>query len=205
MTGQLTLTVLEIIVLMLGAIILGITIHFFIVSRRSLNESIDETPGGRIRKEFSAWKLKYFNDIEQRDKEINLIKLQLAESLENYSNLAIEAEEKGIKNKKLQAEIESIQSNASTEDKPGYTEQLRQAQISLLEHNKKINQLLGQINFATEAEKKQMKMLNANEELSSQVNELKAILAQKEKEISSIRQQEKLTAEMTSLLDSTYN
>ena len=91
MAGQLSLSLIEIIVLMLGAIILGITIHFFIVSRRALNKSVDESPGGKMSRAFSDWKLKYFNDIEERDKEIRLLKMQLAEAEENFSIYSIEA------------------------------------------------------------------------------------------------------------------
>ena len=205
MAGQLTLSVLEIIILMAGAIIVGITIHFFIVSRRSLNASIDETPGGKIKKEFSEWKLRYFNDIEQRDKEISNLKVRLAEAEENYSIYSIEAEEKGIKNKKLMSEIETLRNSIPSGEKPDYTEQLRNAQSGLLEQNEKINLLLGKINIEKKAESKQQEMEKINAELSEEINELKSMLAQKEKEVSTIREKEKLTTEMTSLLDSTYN
>jgi chromosome segregation ATPase len=205
MAGQLTLSVLEIIVLMAGAIIVGITIHFFIVSRRSLKDSIEETPGSRIKKEFSDWKLRYFNDIEQRDKEIINLKFRLAEAEENHSIYSIEAEEKGIKNKKLMAEIETLRSSIPSGEIPDYTEQLRNAQSGLLEQNEKINQLLGKINIEKESESKQQEMQKINAALSGEINELRSMLAQKEKEVSTIREKEKLTTEMTSLLDSTYN
>ncbi len=205
MAGQLSLSLVEIIVLMLGAIILGITIHFFIVSRRSLKASVDETPGGRLSREFSDWKLKYFNDIEQRDKEISQLKVQLAEAEENLHIFSIEAEEKGIRNKKLLAEIESLRNNVSPAAKPDYIEQLRDAQSSLLEHNEKINQLLGKIDLVKEAEAKQLELQQINEKLSAEVDELNAMLAEKEKEASTIRRKESMTTEMTSLLDSAYN
>lgn len=205
MAGQLTLSVLEIIVLMAGAIIVGITIHFFIVSRLSLKDSIEEAPGSKTKKEFSEWKLKYFNDIEQRDKEISSLKVRLAQAEENYSIYSIEAEEKGIKNKKLLAEIETLRSSVQPEDKTGFSEKLRQAHSSLLEQNEKIKNLLGQIDFASEAEKRQSEMKKINDELSAQIQELKSKLAQRDKEISNIQEKEQLTTEMTSLLDSTYN
>ena len=205
MAGQLTLSVLEIIVLMAGAIIVGITIHFFIVSRRSLKDSIEETPGSRIKKEFSDWKLRYFNDIEQRDKEIINLKFRLAEAEENHSIYSIEAEEKGIKNKKLMAEIETLRNSIPSGEIPDYTEQLRNAQSGLLEQNEKINQLLGKINIEKESESKQQEMQKINAALSGEISELRSMLAQKEKEVSDIREKEKLTTEMTSLLDSTYN
>ena len=65
--ASLTLSLLEIIVLMVGAIVLGITIHFFITSRRQLkNSSIETDKTNKVNEE---WKLKYFNEVEARDKE----------------------------------------------------------------------------------------------------------------------------------------
>lgn len=204
MAGQLSLSLLEIIVLMLGAITVGITIHFFIVSRRSLNASIDETPGGRLHKEISEWKLKYFNDIEQRDNELNSLKMRLADAEENCTIFSIEADEMRIQNKKVLSEIESLQKRIPTGEKPDYIEQLLQAQSSLLEHNEKINNLLGQVDFVKEAEKKQEEMQKTNDELSEKIVHLKSMLAQKEKEVSNIRQKEQLTTEMTTRLDSVH-
>ena len=205
MAVQLTLSLIEIIVLMLGAITVGITIHFFIVSRRSLNASMDETPGGRLSKEISEWKLKYFNDIEQRDSDLFTLKRQLADAEENSTINSIEAEELRNQNKSLLAEIELLQNRIPTGEKQDYIEQLRQAQSSLLEHNEKIKKLLEQIDFVKETEKKQQEMLKTNDELSGQIEELKSMLAQKEKEVSNIKQKEHLASEMTSLLDSAHN
>ncbi len=205
MTGQLSLSLVEIIVLMLGAISLGITIHFFIVSRRSLNASVNEAPGGRMSKEFSDWKLRYFNDIEQRDKEISNLKMQLAEAEENCTIYSIEADEMRVQNKKLLSEVESLRHTITTGEKPDYIEQLRKAQSGLLEHNEKINQLLRKIDLVKETEAKQQELLKTNNKLYRQIEELKAMLAQKDKEVSSIRQKEQLTTEMSSLLDRAHN
>jgi chromosome segregation ATPase len=204
MAGQLSLSLIEIIVLMLGAITVGITIHFFIVSRRSLNASVDETPGGRLSKEISSWKLKYFNDIEQRDNELIDLKKHLADAEENCTISSIEADEMRMQNKKLLTELESLRSRIPTGEKPDYIEQLRQAQHSLGEHNEKINKLLGQVDIVKEAEARQQEMLKTHDELSGQIDNLKLMLAQKEKEVSSIRQKEQLTTEMTTLLDSAH-
>ena len=75
----------------------------------------------------------------------------------------------------------------------------------MLEHNEKINLLLGQIDIVKETEEKQQEILKINEELSGQVDDLKSMLSQKEKEISNTRQKEQLTNEMTSMIDSAYN
>lgn len=206
----LSLSVIEIIVLMLGAITLGITIHFFIVSRKSLKDATSDITG-KLNKELEVWKLKYFNDTELRDKELDKLRKQLADAEENCNIYSIEAEEMRIVNKKLQTEMESmrkkapLQSAAAQAEKPDYIEQLRLAQSSLLEHNEKINQLLGQIDIVKETEERQQEIIKTNEELSSQIDDLRFRLSQKEKEINNIRQKEHLTTEMNAMLDSAYS
>lgn len=210
MGSQLNLTIIEIIVLMIGAITLGITIHFFIVSRKSLNASTQEA-SGKPQKELESWRLKYYNDIEDREKELAELRKRLADTEENNDINIIEAEEMRKLNKQLKAELEVARKNAplattaTVSDKPDYIDQLRKAQTSLLEHNEKINQLLGQIDIVKETEEKQQEILKMNEELSDQISELKFMLAQKEKEITNTRQKEQLSSEMTSMLDSAYN
>ncbi|MBL7756377.1 MAG: hypothetical protein JNL59_03255, partial [Chitinophagaceae bacterium] len=81
MAATLTLSILEIVLLLFGAIILGITIHFFIASRKNLKaatEEMDRTSFAR-----DEWKLRYFNDMETRDKEMTELKLQVQEAEEN--------------------------------------------------------------------------------------------------------------------------
>ncbi|HNR15920.1 MAG TPA: hypothetical protein PKG90_04540 [Chitinophagaceae bacterium] len=206
----LSLSVIEIIVLMLGAITLGITIHFFIVSRKSLKDATSDITG-KLNKELEVWKLKYFNDTELRDKELDKLRKQLADAEENSNIYSIEAEEMRIVNKKLQTEMESMRKKAPLQptavqaEKSDYLEQLRLAQNSLLEHNEKINQLLGQIDIVKETEEKQQEIIKTNEELSSQIEDLRFRLSQKEKEINNIRQKEHLTTEMNAMLDSAYS
>jgi 5-bromo-4-chloroindolyl phosphate hydrolysis protein len=79
--ATLSLSIVEIIVLMLGAITLGITIHFFISSRRSFSDSPIEKE--KISKTLEEWKLRYFNDTELRDKELAMLRKQLEEIEEN--------------------------------------------------------------------------------------------------------------------------
>ena len=274
--ATLSLSLIEIIVLMLGAITLGITIHFFIVSRKSLKTTALNA-SGKMGKDLEQWKLKYFNDIEIREKELSTIRQKLDETEENNNINSIEADEMRKMNKKLQAEMEFLRKNpsekindntaieliemqdlniklqteieslrksasqqatptgsieieelrrqnkqllleietlrksipatafASAGKKPDYMEQLRQAQSSLMEHNQKINLLLGQIDMVKETEEKQQEIENANKELTIQINDLQYLLSQKEEEINNTRQKEHLTTEMTSRLDSAYN
>jgi DNA repair exonuclease SbcCD ATPase subunit len=200
----LTLSIIEITVLMLGAIVLGITIHFFITSRRSLKNSTSGE-SNKIGKSLEEWKLKYFNDVEIRDKELTTLRERLEESEENSNINSIEADEMRQQNKRLKTEIETLRKTLPVSEKPDYIQQLRQAQSSLMEHNEKINQLLEQIDLVKETEEKQQEILKNNEALSEQIAELKSLLSQKEKEANNIRQKEHLTKEMTSMLDSAYS
>ncbi len=303
----LSLSVIEVIILMLGAITLGITIHFFIISRKSLKDVTSDVTG-KLHKELEVWKLKYFNDTEIRDKELEDLRYKLSvatdstddisieieelqvknkklqteldalkkggvaaggqdltelrrrleEAEENYEIYSIEADEQRAQNKKLLAEIESLKKHpagprdpeqnrkrlleaeeasrvhaAEAEDlrivnkklmaeiellraanahpapvpgeKPDYMEQLRRAQSSLMEHNEKINKLLGQIEIVKETEERQQEILKTNEELNAQIEELRYKLTQREKEINNSRQKEHLTTEMNAMLDSAYS
>lgn len=207
----LTLNIVEIILLFFGAIILGITIHFTIASRRSLRYSMNDKD--EVNKSRDEWKMRYFNDIESRDKEMAALKEQLAEAEENSNIYSIEAEEMRKENKQLLEELSNIPKVAPqplplqhlSSEKPDYLEQLRNAQSSLMEHNDKINQLLENIDAFKEKEEKQREVIRSNEELASQISDLRIKLMEKDKEISGIKQKEHLTKEMTSMLDNAYN
>jgi chromosome segregation ATPase len=199
----LNLSIVELVVLFFCAISLGVVIHFFITSRRSLKNSPLETE--KTKKNIDDWKLKYFNDIEAREKEVSELKTRLSETEENNRVYKIEIEELQRQQKRAQSELESVQSAEPAVNKPNYIEQLRMAQSSLLEHNEKINQLLENIEVVKENEERQKLMEEENEELVTEVNELKYLLGQKESEIHNIKQKENLTREMTSMLDSAYS
>ncbi|HTD93892.1 MAG TPA: hypothetical protein VK644_08780 [Chitinophagaceae bacterium] len=237
MAAGLTLSVLEIIVLLFGAIILGITIHFFITSRKSLKatrEGMEKT--NRVEDE---WKLRYFNDTEVKDKELSHLKSKLMEAEENSHIYSIEAEEMRNRNRVLKTELENARNTShapqdqekTIEDlraqvrqlqqeiaqaprashtghegeRPDYLEQLKEAKNSLIDHNQKINQLLGNIEVIKEKEEIQREMLHQNEELAAEIDRMRNSLSQKEQEINTIKQKEHLTQEMTSMLDNAYN
>ena len=199
-----TLSVVEIIILQLGAIVLGISIHFFISSRRGLKSSSSEEE--KMIRNTEDWKSKYFNDIDERDKEISQIKERLAEAEENARIYRAEAEQTLREIRHLEADLETARRPAaeSVDEKPDYIQQLRLAQSGLMEHNDKINRLLEQIEIIKEKEHQQQVMLEEKEELNNQVSKLKQILSEKEKEINNIRQKEQLTREMNSVLDNAY-
>ena len=132
--ASLSLSIVEIIVLMAGAIVLGITIHFFITSRKNLKASLS-TERNKTRPNLDEWKLKYLNDMEVKDKELALLKHRLNEHEENVSILTIEADEAKRDKKKLQAELEAARKAIPAQpqgEKTGYFEQLKQARDEFL-------------------------------------------------------------------------
>jgi chromosome segregation ATPase len=204
MDTHLSLSVVEIIVLMLGAITLGVTIHFFISSRRSFSASMLNLEGTKSTAELTEWKLRYFNDTEDRDKLIIELKRKLADAEENAGIFSIEADEMRKLNKKLKAELEEGVQEKNTSTKNFYTEQLRQAQKDLMEHNAKITQLLSQIEIVKESEEQQQQIMKLNEELADQVKDLQQKVSEKEEEIGQMSRKEHITTEMNSILDNAY-
>jgi DNA repair exonuclease SbcCD ATPase subunit len=202
--ANLSLSIVEIIVLMLGAVFLGITIHFFIVSRRSLKNSGGAGKAGN--KDADQWKTRYFNDIESKEKELVALRKKMEEAEQNSSIYSMESDEMRRENKRLQAELDALKKSqpAPAQGNPNFLTQLKQAQDSLLEQNEKIGLLLSQIDVVKENEHKLEEILSVNEELSGQVSDLKQILTEKEKEISQSRQKQQITTEMTSMLDNAY-
>lgn len=226
MGATLTLSVVEIILLFFGAIILGITIHFTIASRRNMKGAMSDKDV--VTKFRDEWKTRYFNDVEIKDKELGTLreelnqlrnelkalKLELVEAEENTNIYTIEAEEMRKENNRLQAELDNVQHKTVSidahvpphrGDKVDYLEQLRLAQSNLIEHNERISQLLENIDLVRDSEEKQREMLRSNEELSVKISQLQQELEEKEREIESIRQKEQLTREMTSMLDSAFS
>jgi len=198
----LNLSLIEIIILQLGAVILGAAIHFFLSSRRTLKTSGAEME--KMRKSMEDWKMKYFNDTEQKEKELSALKQQLSELEEDQNINAIEAEEQRRQNKMLKAEIERLQKTNPQSETRDYIVQLKQAQQNLTEHHQIINQLLGQVDKVKENEEKHRELLLLNEDLSVQLSSLKTEISKREKELNIIREKETVTSEMTSRLDNAY-
>ena len=195
---QLSLTLLEILILMAGAIGLGITIHFFIVSKRNL-KSFSQDPE-LFNRTLEEWKLRYFNDIEKKDAEIARLR---GES----ENLKGQAEQLAGENDDLRYRMEktAAQPAAPTGTPgPGFLAELSAMQKGLLEQNKRISQLLEQISEVKENEASGGDLKQMNEELVMEVEELRTRLAAREKELEDTRNHSRVSNEMSSMLDSAY-
>src|SRR6516162_11555717 len=88
---QLTVRLPEIIICLLGAIILGFTLHFFWNARKSMK--IEQTPAEDGISENDNWKLKYYNDMDMQEKAQGQLRERLSQSQETEQILTIELEE----------------------------------------------------------------------------------------------------------------
>ena len=202
--GNLSLSVFEISFLFICAVMVGVAVHFFIISRRRLNKEMEETvrPGLGI----DDKKIKYLNEMDAKNKELEEQKHLLFEAEENNKIYLLEIEEMRKQVRKANSELEGSKSiKPVAESRPDYFNQLRQAQQSLLEHNEKISLLLEQVDVIKESEEKNMEIQRSNKELNTQINDLKYMLEEKEGEIEQIKQKEHLSKEMTSMLDNAYS
>ena len=201
---QMSLSILEVIVLVMGAIVLGITIHFFIISRRNLKGSSSKKQKSDI--DLEEWKLKYFNDVEIKEKEISELRQRLSEAENNARIYSMDLEEFRRQNKKLSGELDITRKSVPQQsEKVDYLEQLRQAQDSLMEHNEKIDLLLQHISMAKEVEGRKQEIMEENEELKKQIKDFNYLMEEKDKEINNIKQKANLTKEMNSMLDNAYS
>ncbi|HEX4877347.1 MAG TPA: hypothetical protein VFV31_11795 [Chitinophagaceae bacterium] len=192
---------------MLGAILLGFTIHFIISSNRSFRESVEEAPGGKIRRELDEWRSRFLNENELRLEQVEKLQQQLREAQEDRSIYEIEADEIRKQNKQLLKDLEELNARQPkpAASRSGYLEQLEFAQNTLLQQNEKIAQLLSQIDIVKETEERQQELLRENEELKIETEALQLKLMKKEKEMATTLKKEHLTTEMNSMLDSAYN
>lgn len=111
---SLTLSMLEISLFLSAAMVLGITIHFYIISLRS--SKISPRKMKKIKKAEEEWKLKYLNDIELRYQEISTLQLQINEAKENANIFSIEVEELRQQHQQFRAARERLEKRLTDMD-----------------------------------------------------------------------------------------
>ena len=210
---QITVSVVEILIFQIGAIILGFSIHFFWTSRKTPPPSNAERPvlAGSSLNPGNEWRIKYVEEVESRQKEIESrqkLEKQLRSDLEmirdNESILVIELEEA----KKEIDRLEELVKPPDASQEPQattYLAQLHAAHNHLQEHNQSITKLLEQIDLLKESERKHLDTQKINEELHNSIHELRKNLFEKENELRLVRQQQSLTKEMQGRLDKAYS
>ena len=200
-----SLSIIEIAILFISAIVVGVVIHVFYSSRRDEKKDSQEEKKS-VSSGLDDWKIKYLNEAEIKDKEITDLKNRLLDATENKKIYEIEIEELKSQVRKLTLDVQQTKTEKSLpHTRPDYYEQLRQAQQSLMDHNAIISQLLEQVDVIKETEEKSQEILRSNEELSMQIKDMKYLLEEKEDEINHIKEKEHLTTEMSAMLDSAYN
>ena len=202
---SISLSIFEIAVLFVSAIVIGFVINLFFSSRSGMKKEV--TNGKKsLSSGIDEWKLKYINEAEIKDKEITELRNHLQEASEDKKIHEIEIEELKSQVRKLNLELQQTKTEKPVvQPRTDYYEQLRQAQQSLMEHNMKISQLLEQVDVIKESEEKSQEILKSNEELSMQIKDLRYMLGEKEEEIDQIKQKEHLTKEMSVMLDNAYS
>ena len=168
MAATLTLSILEIVLLLFGAIILGITIHFFIASRRNLRAATEEMEKTSFARD--EWKLRYFNDMENRDRELAKLKEDLQEAEENSRIYNMELDELRKEHRLLKVELENAR-------EAGGDDAAKDIRIEELELQ--VHQLQGKLNQSNKAEAQQADQQQLVEDLR---REMKQIRQELEKE-----------------------
>ena len=199
----LTVRLPEIIIFLLGVLILGISIHYFWTSRKTMR--IEEPAPDEGIGENDNWKLKYYTDMEVQEKTMQQLRDRLSESEENEKIATLELEEMReelalLKEKHSRTEA-MVKPPTVTED---YLTQLKTAQENLYQYNQHINKLLQQIQLLKESEKKYQDAQHKNAELNNQVSVLQRQLGEKDLEINRIMQEQRLILEMNERMDKAY-
>lgn len=127
-----SLSIVELIILFICAVLVGITIHFFISSRRNLKISPDETD--RMNRHIEDWKSKYFNDMDERDKQLADLRDKLLEAEGNARDYREEAEEMIKQNRKLEAEFEGHAHDTMDEEFSELKKRLTEAELDAKEY-----------------------------------------------------------------------
>ena len=199
---QLTVRLPEIIIFLLGALVLGFTIHYFWSAKKSIRFDRSSNSEEGIN-ENDNWKLKYYNDMDMQEKGLQQLRERLAEAQENEQILTIEIEE-------LQKQVKAAENKPAPEAKPitssdDYLTQLKSAQENLFQHNQHINRLLEQIQLLKESERKYLDLQRTNMQLNDQVASLNKMIIEKDAEISRMLQQHRLTNEINERMEKAYS
>jgi DNA repair exonuclease SbcCD ATPase subunit len=200
---RLTVGITEIIIFQLGAIVLGFAIHLFLTSRKNTRLQMQQPLDSAAAQEADEWKLKYFNDTEDLEKRIQKLQHELKLSKDNEQFLAIEIDSvRQERQELLESQAEITSPAKQTTD---YLERLQEAQLSMIQNNQRVHQLLSQIEQLKQMEQKQQELLQANDVLSKQMGDMRLQLMEKENDIRTLRQQSRLGEEMQQRLEKVYS
>ena len=204
------ISVLEIVMFQIGALVLGFVIHYFWNMRNGsqFDQDIDVE---KYEKEAHDWRMKYYNVLEQQKESGEHLSKDLLQARENEQLLVDEIEElkeliQELKQRPQEVIVQSSSVVAAADVSPAeYLAQLKSAQDHLLQHNQNISKLLNQVDLLEKVEQKHQDTLQQNQYLSEQLQLLRRSLTEKEGELNTIRQQTVLTQEMKNRLETAYD
>ncbi len=205
------ISVFEIVMFQIGALVLGFVIHYFWNIRHG-SQFDDDIDVEKYEKEAHDWRMKYYNVLEQQKESGEHLSKDLIQARENEQLLVDEIEElkeliQELKQRPQQVIVESSSSSVTAKDvSPAeYLAQLKSAQDHLLQHNQNISKLLNQVDLLEKVEQKHQDTLQQNQHLTEQLQLLRRSLTEKEGELNTIRQQTTLTQEMKNRLETAYD
>jgi hypothetical protein len=207
---QMYVGVLEIIIFLLGGVALGFFIHFFLVSRRTMSLKLPEPEPSIIADtafhDSEEWRLKYYEDMELKEKEQMQLRRELDEVRDNEELLTIEVEEL---HKELKRRHEAPQATerplaSQEEQSEEYLMRLQRTQEGLAAQNHQISLLLDQIELLKQTEFKHIDTIKANQELDARLNEMLTVLAGKDARIAELEQQQLLSEKMEERMQKAY-
>ena len=168
---QISLGLLEIIVFQIGAIILGVAIHFFVTSRKSMKSvQSTATPDDSAITEADEWRLKYYEQIDHQKKweEETRRELEDKTELQDFTN-------KNLTDTKAALELRKQQENILQQQLKEAQELLEQSRHQEKFLNSKLPEALSEIAVKQEQES----LLNTKlGETLEELNTLKSISVQ---------------------------
>src|SRR5688572_7299167 len=207
---QMYVGVIEVIVFLLGGIVLGFFIHFFLVSRKTMSFKMPEREPPIIANaafdNAEEWRLKYYEEMEEQEQVQMKLRRELDTVRDNEELLTIEVEElhKELKRRHEAPPVIVKTATSQEEQSEEYLVRLQRTQEGLTEQNQQITLLLDQIELLKQTEFKHIDTLKANEELTARLNEILTVLANKDARILELEQQQLLSEEMEQRMQSAY-
>ncbi len=203
------ISVFEIAMFQIGALVLGFVIHYF-WSMRHGNQFDQELDVKKYEKEAYDWRMKYYNILEQQKDSGENLQKELITAQQTEQALMEEIDElkeliKELKQRPQQVIVESASAPIDEVSPAAYLAQLKRAQDDLLQHNQSISKLLNQVDLLEKVEQKHQDTLQQNQYLNEQLALLRRSLTEKEGELNTIRQQTVLTQEMKNRLETAYD
>ena len=103
---SISLSIFEIVILFISAIVVGVVIHLFYSSRRGEKKEEKKSVSSGL----DDWKIKYLNEAEIKDNEITDLKNRLLDATENKRIYDIEIQELKNQVRKLTLDVEQTRS-----------------------------------------------------------------------------------------------